>query len=194
MITDVLPAGVTFVSSPDCTHAARHRHLRRSATSPRASSARRPCASRSTPAAPSTITNTATVDSDVDDPDPSDNESSSSVVRRRLRRHLDRRRTPTVASAAPGDTITYTLTVRNDGPSTARDVSVSDTIPAGLELRLLDARRADLHGERRRTVTCDLGDIASGGTRTVTVRATVRPSPRPPTTSTSSASSGSSAT
>ena len=146
-ITDVLPSGVTFVSSTGCTH----------------SSGTVTCALGDVPAgqqrsvtvrvrvnvgAPPTVTNTATVDSDVDDPDPSDNSSSSSI--------------------AVADQADLSLTKVADRPSAAagrddhlhphgaqrRPLDRPQCRPLGHDpvrpgLRLLVARRADLHRERR---------------------------------------------
>ncbi|PKL42267.1 MAG: hypothetical protein CVV39_08960, partial [Planctomycetes bacterium HGW-Planctomycetes-1] len=41
-------------------------------------------------------------------------------------------KTANVTSVAPGDTLTYTITVRNDGDSSATNVIVDDTLPVGL--------------------------------------------------------------
>jgi len=82
--------------------------------------------------APLPKTNTASVaTSDQYDPNPGNNQSSATVTPL----YADVSIAKTVSDAAPylGDTITYTLVVRNDGPNTAQNVSVADTFPtAGL--------------------------------------------------------------
>lgn len=76
--------------------------------------------------------------------------------------------------AASGETVTYTLTVRNAGLGVARDVVVSDALPdgttyAGVSTDTGSCSRAGA------VVTCDLGEVAAGTTRVVTVTATVDP-------------------
>ena len=82
--------------------------------------------------APLPKTNTASVaTSDQYDPNPGNNQSSATVTPL----YADVSIAKTVSDAAPylGDTITYTLVVRNDGPNTAQSVLVTDTFPtAGL--------------------------------------------------------------
>ena len=78
-----------------------------------------------------------------------------------------------VTSATPGSTVTYTLAIRNGGPGSAADVRATDTLPSGTTYVAASApcTQAD------RTVTCDLGTLAAGETRTVTIKATVDPVP-----------------
>ena len=175
-ITDQLPDGVTFVSSPDCT-AVSGNVICQLGDIPAGQQRTATLRIKIDSDAPSTVTNTATIDSDVDDPDESDNESSSTVsvaggADISIEKQAD------VSSAAPGDTITYTLTARNQGPSTSKDVSVSDTIPAGLEF-ISSTPGSPTCTQAAGTVNCALGDIPSGGTRTVTVRAKVLPVAQP---------------
>lgn len=74
--------------------------------------------------------------------------------------------TPTVAST--GSNITYTLTVTNNGPATADGVVVTDTLPAGLGYGSATPAPTSAVGQ---VVTWNLGTIANGATRTLTVTA-----------------------
>ena len=85
-----------------------------------------------------------------------------------------------VTSAAPGSTVTYTLTVRNDGPGSAQDVRVTDALPAGTTY--VSATAPCAMGQASGTVTCDLGTLDAGETRTVTIKVTVDPLPSGDTT------------
>ena len=66
-----------------------------------------------------------------------------------------------------GAPLTYTLTIRNDGPSDVAAVRVVDELPAGVRL---DAAPAACIGGR--PVTCTLGPLAAGAVTTLTITAT----------------------
>ena len=66
---------------------------------------------------------------------------------------------------ALGDTVTYTLTVRRDGPSSASDVSVADTPAAGLTL--LSATPSQ--GACGTPDACQIGTLNRGDEEDVTV-------------------------
>jgi uncharacterized repeat protein (TIGR01451 family) len=68
-----------------------------------------------------------------------------------------------------GGTITYVITVKNAGPANATNVTVNDPLPAGETL----VSATPSQGTCGDTVTCNLGSIASGGSATVTIVATV---------------------
>ena len=75
-------------------------------------------------------------------------------------------------TAGDGNTYTYTITVKNNGPFDASNVKVSDVWPAGFtrgtviaSVGICDTATADF--------TCNLGNIAKDGTATVTVDYTV---------------------
>ncbi len=75
-----------------------------------------------------------------------------------------------VDTAQPGDTVSYTLTVTNNGHGTARDVVISDTLPAGLTF----ASASDSGSASGQTVTWPaIATPAEGATATRTVTATV---------------------
>ena len=78
------------------------------------------------------VTNTATVSSETPDPDPSDN---TSTIQTPLDRSADLAITKGHdGNAVPGQTITYTVGVRNEGPSIATGVTVVDRLPDYLDL------------------------------------------------------------
>ena len=60
-----------------------------------------------------------------------------------------------------GDTVTYTLTVANAGPSDAIDTVLTESIPPGTVVTTLPAQCVD---DGAGTLTCDLGDLAAGDT------------------------------
>jgi uncharacterized repeat protein (TIGR01451 family) len=70
-----------------------------------------------------------------------------------------------------GSDLTYTLTARNSGPSSASQVVVSDSLPVGATFVSSSATQGSCTGTA--TVTCSLGSLASGATATVTLK--VRP-------------------
>lgn len=79
----------------------------------------------------------------------------------------------TGVSAGPvrpnGDTA-YTVTARNAGPVTARDVTVGSRLGTGVTY-VAGPKRTTRHGRR---ITTELGDVRAGSTVTVTLRLTVR--------------------
>ncbi|MFK7916504.1 MAG: hypothetical protein AB8G14_00385 [Ilumatobacter sp.] len=67
-----------------------------------------------------------------------------------------------------GQDVTYTITVTNNGPSTAVGVQIDDLLPVGLDPVSVESSQGDCTD-----VPCELGDLADGATATVTIVATV---------------------
>ena len=75
------------------------------------------------------ITNTMTFSSPTGDPDPANNASSAATVVTGLVADLALASSGP-ATALPQDTLTYTITLTNDGPDIAYGVALSDPVPA----------------------------------------------------------------
>ncbi len=75
--------------------------------------------------------------------------------------------------AQPGQTITYTITVDNDGPSTATNITVTNTLPAGLTFLNGTGRNGEALSATNGVVTYDAGDLANDGTFDIVINATV---------------------
>jgi uncharacterized repeat protein (TIGR01451 family) len=85
------------------------------------------------PGASGTIMNTAVVNSSTSDPHSGNNcDREWTVVVRQADLHIEKVDDPD--PVAPGETLTYTLIVTNDGPSDAQDVSVLDFLPPDLDI------------------------------------------------------------
>jgi large repetitive protein len=85
--------------------------------------------------------------------------------------HIDK--TAAAGTVTPGDQFEYTLTVHNDGPSTAVDAAVTDTLPAQLTYVSATGTGATCEASGP-TVTCDYAALAPG-TQTITLTAQVDP-------------------
>lgn len=71
-----------------------------------------------------------------------------------------------------GETLTYTITSQNNGPDTAYDVVITDTLPGGLAF-IGAAAYTGTCSEVGGVVTCDMGDMNDGDIQSVVISATV---------------------
>ncbi|WP_371407591.1 hypothetical protein OHA10_19095 [Kribbella sp. NBC_00662] len=105
------------------------------------------------------LVNTASATSPVTDPDHGNN-SSTVTIPVETRADLSVTKTSDPAGVTPGSTFDYTILVTNAGPSTARAVVVTDTVPAGLIVSSA-SNGCTING---RAVRCELGDLPIGQT------------------------------
>ncbi|GAA2524738.1 hypothetical protein GCM10009860_00610 [Microbacterium mitrae] len=76
------------------------------------------------------------------------------------------------ANVVPGETVDYQLVIGNRGPSTAREIWVTDVLPAGATLQELLSANGWSLGTDPKTFVYD-GELAPGGTLTLTYRIAV---------------------
>jgi uncharacterized repeat protein (TIGR01451 family) len=86
--------------------------------------------------------------------------------------------TPTPAATlptpvSPGDTLSFTLSVVNKGPSGARGVLFTDTLPIGTALTSATSSQGTGCAADDSILTCDLGDLANGASATITLVVTI---------------------
>jgi large repetitive protein len=128
------------------------------------------------------INNNATATSDTDDNNGGNDGGSAPSVPVTPGNTADlavTKSTPTT-TAAPGDTVTYTISVTNNGPGVANDVIVSDALPASLRFQSITPAATftcttpavGANG----TVTCIGGPLANAATATFTLVTTIAPS------------------
>ena len=72
----------------------------------------------------------------------------------------------------PGDRLTYTIIVRNQGPTDASNVTLTNSLPAGVDLFFASSNRGNC-AESNHVVTCNLGTLASADVITVKLITTV---------------------
>src|SRR5690554_5082894 len=112
--------------------------------------------------------NTATVDSDIDDPDP-DNNTSTVTPTPVSQADLDIVKAVNNTTPNVGDTVTFTMTVTNNGPSEAVNVEVTDVVPSGYTIGTINNGGVNTAG----TIVWTIGNLASGASTTVSFEATV---------------------
>ncbi len=140
------------------------------------------------PAATAALTNTATVSSSTQDPDPTDNDATVTTP---VAPSADVSITKTLAPATPvpGETVTFTLTIANVGPSSAADVRVADVLSDSL----LDPEVGSSAGTCMivdGTLGCELGTLAPAGDPVViTVTAVLTPGQTDPVSNTATVAS-----
>ncbi|PKL58102.1 MAG: hypothetical protein CVV34_04085, partial [Methanomicrobiales archaeon HGW-Methanomicrobiales-5] len=114
--------------------------------------------------------NTASVDSVTSDVDTTDNTVDPPVeVEIVPAANLEITKTASVSEVGLNEQFTYTITVTNNGPSTAEDVFTTDTLPVGTSFDSGSASPAGTVSENAGVVVADLGDIASGDSVTITI-------------------------
>lgn len=76
--------------------------------------------------------------------------------------------TPSNGTLIPGQSAVYDITATNNGPDTSQSAQINDTLPAGLTFVSAPGCVFDSG-----TVSCDLGTLANGATKSFTVSTTV---------------------
>ncbi|MGG5258682.1 CARDB domain-containing protein [Phycicoccus avicenniae] len=122
------------------------------------------------PAFTGTLSNTATVSSPTPDPNATDNTDTVSGDAAPSA-DLSVRKTMSPAAPVPGQEVTFTLTARNDGPSTAVDVKLEDQLAASLADPTVTTTVGTCAVDADDLLACDLGDLAPGAVVVVTVTA-----------------------
>lgn len=114
-------------------------------------------------------TNEAEIDSDVGDDNQQNNTATATTtVTSAADLRIDKQAPDQVDD---GQQFDFTLTATNEGPSPAEGVTITDELPQGVSF--VSASAGCTYDATNRTVTCDLGTLASGATaqRTITVQA-----------------------
>ncbi len=172
VVTDTLPAGVTFVAANPSQGSCSGTSIVVCDLGTLASGGAASVAIAVVPTAPGILVNTASVASGVPDPNPGNNTITFSTTVNAAGGGSTQADLSLVKSAAPnpvtvGSPLTYTLTVHNAGPSAAADVVTTDTLPAGVTFVSAGASQGSCSGTS--TVMCNLGSVASGVNATVTI-------------------------
>ncbi|MGF6822309.1 putative repeat protein (TIGR01451 family) [Microbacterium sp. ZKA21] len=112
-----------------------------------------------------TLINTASVAAPTEDTDTTNNSDSATItVEQSADVGVEKTATPT--TGVPGTAQSFTITVTNHGPSTARGVTVADFLPAGFDDVTTSTEGCRIVG----TVgVCELGDLGPDESRTVTI-------------------------
>lgn len=124
------------------------------------------------------LDNHARARSDTPDPDDTNNEAQESLTITAVADVSVTKSGP--PSAVAGTSFDYTLTASNGGPSTAQNVVVVDTLPAGVVINSVSAAgatcQAGVPGDASQPTTCAFGSLAPGAsTSTMTINVTVKP-------------------
>jgi uncharacterized repeat protein (TIGR01451 family) len=116
-----------------------------------------------------TVTNTATISgtTSVDRNSANDSATASTTVSPAADLAITQTDAPDPVSI--GQPLTYTLTVRNNGPSGATGVTITDALPAAVTYSSATPSQGSCFQSVPGTVTCNLGGVANGGTATVQI-------------------------
>ncbi len=141
-----------------------------------------------TPTATGTISNSASVSSTTNDPVPGNNTAGPVNTMVNGSADLSITKTDSPDPVLVGQNLTYTITVTNNGPTSAAAVTVTDTLPGGVTFVSATPSQGTCSGTS--TVTCNLGSLAFPGSATVTI--VVTPTTAGPLSNTASVASSTS--
>jgi uncharacterized repeat protein (TIGR01451 family) len=123
-----------------------------------------------------TLSNTATVSSSVSDPNVANNSATTttSVVKPANLADLEIISVTDTPDPAPTNApLTYTIKLRNNGPSAATGVELSDMLPSGARFNNCSATGGGVCGGAGQNRTVKFATLAAGASATVTIETTV---------------------
>src|SRR5262245_17817465 len=166
-VNDLLPAGLTFVSAvPSQGNYSATTGIWSLGNVARGQTATLQITAQVV--SPNAQTNTAKVTGNEEDRNTANNQASVTETPQRA----DVLITKAVSDATPnvGDTITFTLTVKDNGPNAATNVNVNDLLPTGLSFVAANASQGDYFSN---TGVWNVGSVANGSQATLTITAKV---------------------
>ena len=176
ILTDVLPAGVTFVAAiPTQGTASLSNGVVTASLGNMASGSTATLNVTVTPTAIATLTNgVSVVSTGPIDLDPNANNNAASLVvdavaaQAALALSMTANPDPVLA----GNALTYVLTLKNTGPLDALGASIVDTLPAGFNVTSITPSQGTA-SQGGNTVTASLGTLANNATATLTIIGTM---------------------
>ncbi|MCP4594411.1 MAG: DUF11 domain-containing protein, partial [bacterium] len=168
VVTDTLPAGVTFVSTNGCVEDPYGVPTCTLGTIPADSSTQYSIVVTVDSGTIGMITNQASVTSSTFELSPGD-ESTFQKTTVTSAADLAITKMDSSDPLAAGADLTWTVTVNNAGPSDAQQVVVTDTLPAGVTFVSTSACAEDPNG----VPTCTLGTIPAGSSKQYAIAVTV---------------------
>jgi uncharacterized repeat protein (TIGR01451 family) len=170
-LTDTLPAGVTYQSSTSsqgsCGQASGTVTCNLGAIANGGSATVQITV---TPQNVGTITNNASVAGAETDPSSANNSASAQTTVNPVA-DLSLAKSDSPDPLPVGGTLTYNLTVHNNGPSGATGVTLTDNLPAGVTYQSSSSSQGSC-GHSAGVVTCNLGSLVNGGTATASITVT----------------------
>jgi uncharacterized repeat protein (TIGR01451 family) len=166
-VTDTLPAGVSYVSATPSQGSCSGTSTVTCNLGNLANGASATVTIVVTPTATGTLSNTACASGNESDPDTNNNCSTATTTVNPASADLSITKTDSPDPVLVGQNLSYTITVTNNGPSTATGVTVTDALPAGVTFVSSNPSQGSCSGTS--TVTCDLGNLANGASATVTI-------------------------
>jgi uncharacterized repeat protein (TIGR01451 family) len=161
VVSDTLPAGVTFVSATGGgVHSNGVVTWQISSLASGANAAF--TVGVNAPGTAASLTNVVHVSSATKDPDTTNDRATAVTTVTQANLKIDK---SGPATATVADPLVYTLTVSNAGPNTATGVVVHDTLPAGTTLSSANPQAQPSGG----VLTWNLGPLASGAAQVITV-------------------------
>ena len=169
VVTDTLPAGVTFVSTSGCTEDPSGVPTCSLGGIANGASANYTITVSVDATTVGTITNTASVTSDTSDDDATDNTTTEDTLV--VAPSADLSLTKDVDNATPlvGQNVVFTIAVTNGGPDAASGVTVADQLPSGYSYVSDDGSGAYVSG----TGVWTIGALAVSQSATLEITATV---------------------
>jgi uncharacterized repeat protein (TIGR01451 family) len=172
VLTDILPASVTFVSAGVTQGAAPTSSggsvIANFGIVPAGTVARLTINVATKGATPPSVTDTASVTSLTPDLNPLNNATSNTTI---VANAADLS-VAMVANPSPvpiDQNLTYVVSVTNNGPTDAGSVVLSDVLPANVSFVSASSSQGSIPIQTNGTVTANLGTVANGTTATVTI-------------------------
>ena len=166
ILTDTLPAGVTFVSSVSSQGECSGTTIIACSLGALRSSGTATVTITVTPNVTGELTNIASVTSDTFDPITADNTATiATTINPAVGLSLVKADSPDPVLL--GGDLTYTLTVINNSPVTGTGVTLVDTLPENVSFVSSSITQGECSGAD--TVTCTIGSLGSGDRATLTI-------------------------